>query len=103
MAKKTYAERIEALKTKRARLQEEERALTARKIVAERKERDRRIFKIGTAIEDTVGHDVTPELLEHLCVIIRRELTTTDDTWGIEELNYTNSAPVESSERFHFD
>lgn len=87
--RKTYAERIAELQARRDRLKEQERALLARQVRDEKREKTKRIFKIGTMIEEKIRYPVTEEDLDELIKVIEKwndekqisenELSVSDD------------------------
>ena len=69
--KKSVKERIAELQEKKQRLHEQERSLLARQAQEERRERQRRIFRLGSSLEEALGRPFTEEELQQMISEIR--------------------------------
>ena len=69
--RRSYSERLEDLKKRREELRRQERALMARQIAQERKERTKRLLHIGSEIEAAAGRPIRDEELELILESVR--------------------------------
>ena len=69
--RRSYSERLEDLKKRREELRQQERALMARQIAQERKERTKRLLRIGSEIEAAAGRPIGDEELELIVESVR--------------------------------
>ena len=72
--RRSYSERLEDLRRRREELLQQEKALMARQIAQEKKERTRRWLCIGREIEAAVGHDVEDDDIELILESVRELL-----------------------------
>lgn len=70
-SRRSYNERLEDLKRRREELRQQEKALMARQIAQERKDRTRRWLSIGREIEAAVGHDIEGDDMELILESVR--------------------------------
>lgn len=92
---RSYRDRIAELREKQEKLRQLEKDLISRQGVEERKARTRRHIRAGAEIETALGHDIEDDDLNMIRDYIRRmhsrEEQTTDERWGIEELDYSGA------------
>ena len=99
--RRTYAERIAELKTRQEQLREQERALLARQVVEERRERTKRHLRIGKEVESVIGHIVSDDDLNEILNLISSFFSETESSPSTNESDQ-NNYPDYSEPSFSF-